>query len=469
MRIAFLQNEWVDHYGIMCLSNILKNAGHIVDVFIEKAHCKFIKAVVNFNPDIIGFRTVTYNHQWVLKTADILKQHLNLPIIVGGVHATLCPDIIDYPQIDIVCRGEGEYPILELLNSMQEGLDYSSIANLWVKQNKTIFKNEIRSLEENLDNLYPPDRSLYMDKYDFFKKYPWKNIMAGRGCPYSCSYCYNNALKELFSEKGKYVRWRSPENIIKEIKLLVNQYNAKILHFSDDIFAMDIPWFYDFLEAYRNCIKLPFICNARADLINEKIADELQKSGCHCVFFGIETGNEKLRSKLLNKKITNQQIIKTAQILHSKNLLFLTNNMFGLPGESFKNTMETINLNIQIKTDFPMGYIFQPYPGLDLTKSAREQGYLKDDYEKNKSYFVDNNLCQKDIHKIFNIHKLFYLIVKLPYFSSFFNFLCRFSPNPLFYFIYLLSFVVRYKNSHGVSYLNTIYLAYHEWNIFKRK
>lgn len=468
MKVAFLQPEWVDHYGIMCLSTVLKKNGHQVGIFIEPAHRNFLSAVSEFKPDMIGLRCVTVNYDWVVKTAMACKRVLSSPVVVGGVHATLCPQIIENPAIDIVCRGEGEYPLLELVEAMEKGNDYTGIPNLWVKKDGTIYKNEIRRLVEDLDEFYPPDRALYMDKYEFFRKYPWKNVMAGRGCPFSCAYCYNNALKKEFHGKGKYVRWRSPENITSEIKLLVEKYGAKVVHFSDDTFALGDEWLFKFLERYKQDITIPFICNIRADIMEEEMAKSLKEAGCYGAFFGVESGNEDMRVNILKKKITNEQIIKAGEILHKYGIRFQTNNMFSLPGETFEQAMETVTLNIKIKTDFPAAYTFQPYPGLELTQYAIEKGYLSADTDKSyASYFIENPLKQKETNQISNLQKLFYIAVKMPFLLPLVKFFCHLPPNPLFYLVYLASFAIRYTGAHRVNILDTIYFAMHEWDIFR--
>lgn len=468
MRIAFLQSEWVDHYGIMCLSAALKKRGHEVRVFIERAQSGFLAAVASYRPQLVGFRCVAYNCPWVEKMATQVKKSLGVPVIVGGIHPTLNPSMIEHPAIDFICRGEGEFPLAELADAMERGDDFTGIPNLWVKCGDTVHENEMRPLIQDLDLVYPPDRALYMEAYDFFRVYPWKNVSASRGCPFSCTYCYNGALKEQVKGKGRYVRWRSPQNMIDEMLLLKEKYGARTLHFSDDTFVLPHPWFHEFLREYRRQVRLPFICNARADVLTDDLAAALQEAGCHAVFFGLETGNEDLRMRLLDKRITNRQIERTADILHRRGIRFQTYNMFGLPGETFAQALETLDLNIRIRTDYPSAYIFQPYPGLELTKYALEHGYLEEDSSgEGGAFFGDNALRNPDHARLTNLQQLFYVGVRFPFLAPLVRRLCSLPPNPLFFFIFLVTFGFRYMGSHRVGFFDALYGAWHKGDIFR--
>lgn len=472
MRVAFLQQEWVDHYGIMCISTELKRRGHDVRVFIEKAHGRqALPQISRWRPDLVGFGCVTYRWPWVERMARTVKQLLRVPTIVGGVHPTTHPDVIESPWVDFICRGEGEMPMAELADALQRGDDFTGIANLSLKVDGQARHNPMRPLLTDLDAV-APDRGLYMDPYPFFRILTWKNAMAGRGCPYLCSYCYNNVLWDQVKGLGKYVRWRSPANMVDEVVMLRDRYNARTLHFSDDTFALPHRWLYDFLEEYkRRAPGLPFICNARADILNEKMADALAEAGCYAVFFGLESGSEALRTQVLKKKVTDRQIVGAAELLHSRGIRFRTNNMLGLPGETYAQGLETLEINVKIRTDFPTAYMFQPYPGLDLTKYAVEQGYLdeRDAHTAGdgKAFFGDNVLEKPDGKALVNLQHLFYLGVRAPWLVPLIKRLCRLRPNPLFFAVYLASFFTNFVGAHRVSLLEGLYAAWHEADFLK--
>lgn len=473
MRIAFLQQEWVDHYGIMCIATELKRRGHEVRVFIEKGHGRaFLPTVSRYRPDLVGFGCVTYRWPWVERTAATVKQLLRVPTIVGGVHPTTNPDVIESPWVDFTCRGEGELPMAELADALASGADFTRIENLSLKIDGNARHNPMRPLLTDLDAV-APDRGLYMDAYPFFRRFTWKNAMAGRGCPYLCTYCYNNVLWDQVKGKGKYVRWRSAANMVDEVVMLRDRYNARTIHFSDDTFALPHKWLYGFLEEYqRRAPGLPFICNARPDVLNEKMADALAAAGCYAVFFGLESGSEVLRAKVLNRPISDAQIVRTAALLHDRGIKFRANNMLGLPGETFEQGLETLALNVKIGTDFPTSYIFQPYPGLDLTQYAVEQGVLDENSASSaghgRAFFGDNVLKKPDGHALVNLQQLFCLGVRLPWLIPLIKRLCRMRPNPLFFVAYVAMLFLNFIGAHRVSFIEGLYAAWHEFDFLKQ-
>lgn len=135
-------------------------------------------------------------------------------------------------------QGEGEYALLEVANRFDEKKDLSTIENLWVKKKDRIFRNDVRPLIVNLDELPFPDRNLYVKKYPFLRK-SQKVFMVGRGCPFSCAYCFNHAFKKLYHNKGSFVRYRSPDYIIAEIKEVKAQSPFRTVYFQDDTFGLE--------------------------------------------------------------------------------------------------------------------------------------------------------------------------------------------------------------------------------------
>lgn len=419
-KVVFFQNQWTEYLGVMYISAMLKRHGHQCDVFIDPKPDKLNEILKETQPDICAFPTITGLHLWALDIAAHIKEKSgdSKPLtILGGPHPTHFPDVISKDAIDIICRGEGEYPMLDLANALDNKNDITNIPNLWVNQNGTVYKNDLRPLIENLDELPFPDRDLY-SHYSIFRSETTKMFLTTRGCPFSCAYCYNRKLKEIYMGKGKYLRRRSIANVIEEIKQVRSTHRLKNVYFIDDTFAFDKEWCKDFLKVYRNEIDLSFFCLGTADGLNdESLVREFKESKCFGVYFGIESGNEELRTRLLNKKITNEQIIRAAQLLKKYGLKFRTYNMVGLPGETLENVYETIELNIKIKTNFPFCSIFMPYWGTELFDYAIEKGLLSKDSSPDDfytSYYGYSMLKQKDIDEMVNLQKFFQTAVLFP-------------------------------------------------------
>lgn len=378
-----------------------------------------------------------------LEVAKIIKKkNPSVITIFGGMHPTLFPEeSVENSAVDMICAGEGEYAMLGLCDRLDKRVDFSDIANIWVKTSDGIRRNDIGMLIENLDELPFPDRELY-HKSGYFKQIRGMDVMAGRHCPFECSYCYNHIIKDLYKGRGKFFRKHSVRYIISELKELIVKYQPKSFTFVDELFSLNKDWLSDFADLYHRDIKLPFICNVRADTVDDEIASMLSRAGATTVCIGLETGNEKLRSDILNKPFTNNRLLETANILHGHNIKFLTANMFGIPGENIDNAFETVELNQRIKTDFLYFSVFQPYPGLDITKQARQCGLIGDlkPSEYNNSYFRSSLLEQKDIGQITNLHKIFVLAVKYPLLKPLFRVMIKLPSNFIFDIIFMMSF-----------------------------
>jgi radical SAM superfamily enzyme YgiQ (UPF0313 family) len=445
-KVSFLQNIWYEYLGVMSLSATLKANNHEVEVVIGNKN-EILNSVIESRPDLIAFSAMTIQHNWVSEMADYIKKAgIKTPIIVGGPHVTFFPEMIDDPSIDIICIGEGEYPLLDLVNALDKGEDISRIENLWVKQDGKVVKNKLRPLVKDLDELEYPDRNLY-GEHDYFKNTSNTIFMASRGCPYNCSFCFNKSWSNLYDKTGRKVRLRSVDNVIDEINRVKDTHGIDLIMFTDSTFNINKKWLLKFLEVYTDKVKLPFSCNVRANLVDEDVVMALAKTECcSSVRFAIETGNEELRNGLLEKKIYNKDILTAASLFKKCNIPLVTFNMFGLPGETLKNALETIRLNQRVSPSVVSNYMFMPFPGLKVTDYAIENNLMaKEDVNKlgSSPYRMHKSILnQKDISKVSNLHKFSIIAVKFPFLMPAIKLLIRFPENRVFYMVYNVSQVV---------------------------
>ena len=460
-RIAFVQNLSYAYLGTMYLSALLKRSGHSVDVFIEGGQglAALAKDIALFNPDIIGFSCTTGAHNWALEAACFFKQDFKKTLIVfGGPHPTFFPEIINEPQVDVVCRGEGEYPLRDLADRLSAGRVYFDIANLWVKTGAGVYKNEVRSLIADLDELPFPDRSIYTKKYPYLNK-SQQVFIAGRGCPFSCAYCFNHALKKIYADKGVFVRRRNTAKVIEEISQVKTKGGLRVVYFQDDTFIIDKHYCRELLEEYRQKIGRPFICLLRADLVDEEIVKALKQAGCLNAFFGVETGSEQLRADLLKRNITDAQLEKTAGLLHKYGIKFRTYNMFGLPGEDQAAAMKTVELNIKLKTDYPWSSLLQPFPGTELGEYAKVNNMLDAENCFEPSFFKTSGIKSPDKRIIINLHKLFFFAVKFPFLLPLIKFAIKKDLAGFFDLAFLSGYVWSFKWSEGLSWPEVFQIA----------
>jgi len=470
MRIAFLQREWFENIGIMSLSAVLKSSGYDVQAFVESAESDIIGSVKKYDPQIACFSCTTGEHLWALGIAEKLKKNLNVFTVFGGHHPTFFPDIIENPQVDAVCRDEGEYPLLELVAALEKYLPVDKIQNLYVKKEGRAIKNELRPLVENLDEIPIPAREIY-DKYPEFQKSPTKHVIASRGCPFNCSYCYSHLLRNIYKDKGTFVRFRSADGVIRELKATKEKYVLRTVFFDDDVFVFNKKWLYDFLRDYKREVGIPFICNVQAAVMTEETARRMKEAGCFRVSMGLETGDEGLRRTLLNKSLTDRQIIESAQNLRKHGIKILTNNMMCLPGETVEQAFKTIYLNIKIKTEYPWCSILQPYPDTEIEKYAVKKGLMKPKNHKSFSstFFKESPLNQKNINELVNLQKFFYLAVKFPFLIPLIKILIKLPLRPLYHFVFLISFAWRYKTANRLTFLEIIQFGFRNLPLYLGK
>lgn len=377
--------------GMLYIIKVLKNNGVEVKLHIIGDD---LKEAIDWRPDFAGCTVMTGSQNEYLDYFRILKKKINFVSIFGGPHPTYFPEIINNDCVDYVCRGEGERAILRVLQKPEE---------------KIILEPLIKSIDE----ISFPDREiLYKDKYHFNN--PIRHFIASRGCPYDCPYCYNSAIVNLYKGQ-KWVRFRSVENVLAEIREVIAQYPTKFVYFQDDTFIMNKQWVLNFCQHYQKEINLPFHCIVRLDLLDDEIAFNLSQAGCVCVRCAVESGNDFIRESVLQRKMTRQQIIQGTVLLHKYNISFVLQNILGLPQCNLKEDIETLDLNIKCKPTLGWSSIFQPYPGTELGNNFSE--ISMDDINDN---FYDNSVLDIfEKKQRLRLQKLFGVIVHYPFLRFF--------------------------------------------------
>ena len=462
-NILFLQNLPFEYMGPMYISALLKKHGHRCRLIIVSEHKDYLDEIREYDPDIIAFSTMTGPHKWVLETAEKVKTIVDKPVILGGAHPTFFPEIINDPSVDIVCMGEGEYAALELADKIDKGEDISGIKNLWIKKEGKIIRNELRPLIRDLDELPFPDRTLY-DDCAILRSVPAMKFLTGRGCPYRCSFCFNHKFNEMYRGLGGVVRKRGADSLISEIKETSQKYGLKLIRFPDDTFTGNRRWLLEFLNKYKEEIKLPYTGLARANELNEDSVKMLKSSGCLNIYFGLETGDEEMRNKILKKNLTDKQIIDAAALLRKHRVRFGTYNMFGLPDETLTMAFKTIKLNRKIKPDYVINNVFQPYPKTEIADYAAEHGMLNPSIGYLETMNEGSILQVKDINRLINLCRFAYLAVKAPALTPLINVLIKLPPNKLYKMVFDITSAPAMKSNLNLSWLNLL-----RWGIKLRK
>lgn len=457
-KVVFLQEGIYENLGIMYVSAALKKSGNETLLLISSLEQDLMGSVVSFSPDIVCFGVMTGSHLWAYETAGRLKKILPRALmVIGGPHATFFPESIMRYPIDIACVGEGEQAMAELADAYGDFEKIRTIGNLRVKENDRVSINAVRPLIEDLDLLVFPDRSLYY-KYSILAGTSRKAFITTRGCPYDCTFCFNHQLKQLYRDKGRYVRRRSAGNVIAEILEVKRQYSLNSVYFQDDTFVLDKSWLFDFLARYREQVGLPFNCLVRADLCQEDVIKALKEAGCTCVHFGIECGDEKLRNEILKKNLSDQQIISAAALLKKYDLTFKTFNIVSLPGETVDQAIMTLELNAKISVDLPWVSIMTPYPKTDIATMMEKKGLITELASEDDiaGSFFANKPKTKIEKEMANLHHLFFWGVKYPVLIPLIRRLIKLPPNPFFNVSFYLGELWVVKTSENLQWLTAI-------------
>jgi radical SAM superfamily enzyme YgiQ (UPF0313 family) len=388
MKIAFI-NDSVERLGVEYISAVLKAGGHDVRLFADPQlfgdgyHSvkwlsrvfdykkKLIAELKAYQPDLIGISVVTDFYQWACTIARMVKEELDVPIIFGGIHPTSVPErVIKNDFVDMVCVGEGEYPMLELANSLQKGqIDYS-IKNIWFKKDGQVIQNEIRPLIEDLDSLPLPDKELYYSASPHFSQCYY--IMTSRGCQHACSYCCHSYLKRLYKDKGRYVRSRSVKNVIDELNIAKQKYKLRYIRFFDESLGSNKEWLKVFSGEYKKSIGLPFICYMHPAHVTLESLGYLKEAGCCEIEIGVQSGVEKIRRELLNRNMSNQVIAEAINSIKDKKISVITDNIFGLPGEGRDDALNLALFYNRNRVNRIYFFWLRFYPRIAISEWARE-------------------------------------------------------------------------------------------------
>ncbi len=354
-------------------------------------------------PDIIGFSLRSMFLDTAIELTHRIRQKLRIPVIFGGIAATSEPEKC-IRHADMVCLGEGEETMLEVANRLDKKQSLKDINNLWVRDNGNIYKNELNPLEQNLDKLtfpdYTPDNKFWIFNSKIVENDPsignmseyTYEMMTSRGCLFSCTYCCNELLKKIYYGQ-KYLRRRSVENIIAELKEAKKTHGIKSVLFKDEVFTFDLGWIKEFARIYKEEIALPFWCYTYPSFADATILGLLRDSGMFNVTMGIQSGSENILYNVFNRKTPVKKIVKAATTLDRLNLPvrprydIITNNPF----ETEEDCRQTLELLMKLDKPVDFGLTKLSFiPGSKIADMRREKNIKGKPDEKR--YIFWNNL-----------------------------------------------------------------------------
>ncbi len=400
MKVLFL-NPQQEMGGIQCLSAFLKQAGHRTALvndpnLLDNAYVHFpavsaffedvafiLDQIESHAPDLIAMPVVTDDYKWALKWARRIKERMDVPIVFGNAHPTYhAEEVLRQPCVDYVVRGEGEFTLLELVETLEGKRLAQDVLGLGYRERGEIHVNPMRPLIEDMDILPFPDKDLYYDVM------PYLNFgyttMTGRGCPYRCTFCDNNTSMQLYksgvAKRQKWTRRHSPEYVVKEILWAQERYGIEHVRFNDEDFSYDKQWTREFCALYKREVGIPYSAWVYPNTIDYEIATLMAESGCDTVEMGIQSGSETLRSNLLHRKTKDAQIVGAMRALYDAGIHAKVDIILGLPTETKTDLDATVRLLNQGRPWNIFVFWLRYYPATEILTIAKERRLLEPEH-----------------------------------------------------------------------------------------
>jgi radical SAM superfamily enzyme YgiQ (UPF0313 family) len=338
------------------------------------------EAVIKEDPIFVGITVLTQQYTVSLELANAIKKIKPcVKIVLGGPHIHFeHTDVIREACVDFCVRGEGEYTMLELVETVLKGEDLKLVKGITYKNGKgEVFANPDRDFIKNLDELPFPARDLLpMDKYrgtiSLDGGRPFTAVLATRGCPFNCHFC---SLHSMW--KGQ--RRRSVNNVLEELRYIKKQYGIKYLNFPDDLLVLNRQWAQELFEGMVKCglNSIKWDCNGRIGIMTEELLKKMKAANCQCINYGIEFGSQRLLD-FTGKGIKIPQVFETIGLTNKVGIPIKGLFMMGYPTETRETLQETINLAKSLKMDYLAVSIVTPYPGTELYEYCKQRNMLKE-------------------------------------------------------------------------------------------
>lgn len=340
--------------------------------------------VREFSPALVGVTCWTIDRNMVWKLCAALKEAAPKAFLVlGGPHATMYSEhIFKKTHASAVVVGEGEETFSEFLEALDAGKNLKDVAGMVLRnEDDGVFYTAPRPPIQNINSIPRPHyagfRHFSFSHYGGFPPLPrpTASIISSRGCVFDCNYCASVRFW------GRRWRFRTPENVLEEIKWLVEDMGVRSLYFFDDNFPVNKERAIAICEGIiNNGWALKWACCSHVKMMNRELLEVMKASGCVTIDFGVESGSDKILRNI-NKRQTREDIEKAFGLVHEVGILPRAYLMVGCPGEDESTIDETIELIGRIKPRSSIGAnILWLLPGTAVYEDAVKNGYISEDY-----------------------------------------------------------------------------------------
>jgi radical SAM superfamily enzyme YgiQ (UPF0313 family) len=416
--VTFFYNDY-ESLGIEYISAVLKSQGvktkliykNLIDYYAfdsskktdEKFYRKIAAQICSSNPDVLALSLLTDTFKANMVIAAMVKElNPEIKILAGGVHTSLLPQLtLNYPQIDAISIGEGEFTVLNYINSIEtiaKG-DSPFIKGIVYKQGaKAIGSFCEYSINEKLDSIPFPDKDLFYREDPTMKSHYF--VQCSRGCPFVCSFCINDYLHSVVGSKR--FRYRSPENIIEELILAKKKYNPSYIAFLDECFGVDKDWAAKFLTLYKEKINLPFLTSVHPNMVTDQLADLMRDANCAYVAMGVQSLNEDISKGILKRAIKREKVAEAIKIIRSRKIILQCDHIFGIPGEDKQDMLSALSFYNENRPSIVSVYWLSYYPKTCITQVAQEKGIISQENIRN----IENGNVSSGIKRVYGYYDI---------------------------------------------------------------
>jgi radical SAM superfamily enzyme YgiQ (UPF0313 family) len=432
----------IDIIGLRYIHYYLLKQGHNSSLLclpnFNPKDSKSLKNIENFimnkDPGLIGLSLMSEEFFNARDITKHIKKFRSTPIIWGGIHPTISPETcLEYA--DYVCVGEGEKSMLDLANNISKNKDVTNTKNICYLENGKIKKNQLYPVIENLDDLpqydHIPINSFIQEKdgrimpinKKVVKKYSRfigaiYDVMSSRGCPFSCTYCCNDFISNLYHTKK--VRRRSVSNIISELKkALKDNPQIEYINFMDDCFlSCTDEYLKEFCEIYKKQIKKLFWVKSLPIYVTKERIKILKDAGLVWVELGLQSGSDRVCKEIYKRMSFKANFLNAEKIIVNLDIAVTCDVILDNPFENKEDKFETIQTLIETQKPFyPQFFSLSLYLGSGLYEKAKKECPEKIENSLKKDYLIYHNniindmirlaafLNKKHMNKIVHIYK----------------------------------------------------------------
>ncbi|MHC4662885.1 MAG: B12-binding domain-containing radical SAM protein [Planctomycetota bacterium] len=405
------------NYGVASLAAVLKRAGHEVSLINLNEKLgpiptdeEFINRIKETGAKAVGFSLVTTQYRLGEKLARLVKEKLDLPTFAGGVHVSMVPEqVLESGVFDYAMVGECDDTIADFIGRLEEGEDAIGIPGVRAIRSGEITGKPVAPFPE-IAKLPQKSYDIYDFQHMIDTMNGWVGLMASRGCPFSCTYCFNHEIVARYREEtglaaGKlnYIRHVPVKKLLDEIGFLLENYKRiKMFIFDDDLFTFRPQYVAEFCKGYvERGFDIPFVVNAHVNHFSDEIAANLKEAGCAIVKFGLESGNERVRKEVLNRPMKDRTIVEAFRIAHRHWLHTSAFLMIGLPTETSEEMYDTARLLARVNPGRFRWSVFYPFPGTRAAEIARKAGQIDEKRMGSiKNFFSESALDFGEEHNL---------------------------------------------------------------------